>query len=457
MLLIYFLLAVSPGEVAERASALLEAGDYRETVVAVEDALPELRAASDEETLAECLSILSIAYTRLGAFNRALEAQQECYELDLKSGDPGNISSSLNNLAGICLSMENYAEAERMIREAISYEEQLGESAALAIRYGMASDILLKRGKSQEATDYARRALEIDTRAGRTMQVAVRQSQLAEAYLETGRLREADELLEQAAAVFADANNLHSLSICKQQLGKVASRRGNFRAAAQYLREALELSRQTGNILLRRNVSQDLAGLLADTDPHTAIAYMQDVVALSDSLYQQQTAQRIAELTITNDLVGKEREIAATRKLLRARHNLIAALLALFVVLVAALALLIRSLSLRNRRNAVLQEAAELKDRLLMLGVKADDAEKAAEASRITDKLVALGAGAPERTLTAREREIAKLCYEGLFSKEIADRLHISQRTVETHKNNIFKKLDINSTVELIQLMNKLK
>ncbi|MBO5546380.1 MAG: helix-turn-helix transcriptional regulator [Bacteroidales bacterium] len=68
-----------------------------------------------------------------------------------------------------------------------------------------------------------------------------------------------------------------------------------------------------------------------------------------------------------------------------------------------------------------------------------------------------IGSGAPESTLTAREKEIAILCAEGLLSKEIADRLNISQRTVETHKNNIFKKLGINSTVELVQLMNKLK
>lgn len=37
--------------------------------------------------------------------------------------------------------------------------------------------------------------------------------------------------------------------------------------------------------------------------------------------------------------------------------------------------------------------------------------------------------------------------------KKIADRLNISQRTVETHKNNIFRKLEINSTSELVELM----
>jgi DNA-binding NarL/FixJ family response regulator len=52
---------------------------------------------------------------------------------------------------------------------------------------------------------------------------------------------------------------------------------------------------------------------------------------------------------------------------------------------------------------------------------------------------------------TAREKEIIQLCHQGLMSKEIAERLNISPRTVEAHKNNIFKKLGINNTLELVK------
>jgi DNA-binding NarL/FixJ family response regulator len=45
--------------------------------------------------------------------------------------------------------------------------------------------------------------------------------------------------------------------------------------------------------------------------------------------------------------------------------------------------------------------------------------------------------------LTAREREILQLVVEGHTHQEIADRLFISVRTVDTHCNNIMKKLDI--------------
>jgi len=52
---------------------------------------------------------------------------------------------------------------------------------------------------------------------------------------------------------------------------------------------------------------------------------------------------------------------------------------------------------------------------------------------------------------TPREREIILLCRDGLMCKEIADRLNISINTVNNHKKNIFQKLGINTTMEMVQ------
>jgi DNA-binding NarL/FixJ family response regulator len=54
-------------------------------------------------------------------------------------------------------------------------------------------------------------------------------------------------------------------------------------------------------------------------------------------------------------------------------------------------------------------------------------------------------------TLTERELEVVKLVAEGYLNKEIADKLNISIRTVDTHKNNILQKLKLKSTVELVK------
>jgi len=56
-----------------------------------------------------------------------------------------------------------------------------------------------------------------------------------------------------------------------------------------------------------------------------------------------------------------------------------------------------------------------------------------------------------EDLLSSREKQILQMVVEGLSNQDIADKLFISIRTVESHKNHIMQKLGIKSVVELIK------
>lgn len=50
--------------------------------------------------------------------------------------------------------------------------------------------------------------------------------------------------------------------------------------------------------------------------------------------------------------------------------------------------------------------------------------------------------------ITNREMEVLKLLAEGLFNKEIASRLGISERTVKNHVSNLFKKIEVSDRTQ---------
>jgi DNA-binding NarL/FixJ family response regulator len=59
-------------------------------------------------------------------------------------------------------------------------------------------------------------------------------------------------------------------------------------------------------------------------------------------------------------------------------------------------------------------------------------------------------------TLTARETEVALLLKEGLCNKEISERSNLSLRTVKSHLNAIYNKLDVRDRLQAALLLQQL-
>ena len=53
--------------------------------------------------------------------------------------------------------------------------------------------------------------------------------------------------------------------------------------------------------------------------------------------------------------------------------------------------------------------------------------------------------------LTTKEREVIRYVIDGYSNKEIADKMNISPRTVETHRANVLNKFNLKNTTELIK------
>jgi DNA-binding NarL/FixJ family response regulator len=58
----------------------------------------------------------------------------------------------------------------------------------------------------------------------------------------------------------------------------------------------------------------------------------------------------------------------------------------------------------------------------------------------------------PASQLSAREREVLQLIAEGMKTKDIAERIHVSVKTVETHRQQIMRKLNVTSVAELTKI-----
>jgi len=62
----------------------------------------------------------------------------------------------------------------------------------------------------------------------------------------------------------------------------------------------------------------------------------------------------------------------------------------------------------------------------------------------------------PSEQLSSRQREVLQLIAEGLSTKEIARRLDLSIKTVETHRTSLMRQLDVHEVTGLVRYAMKL-
>ena len=99
----------------------------------------------------------------------------------------------------------------------------------------------------------------------------------------------------------------------------------------------------------------------------------------------------------------------------------------------------------------------------LVLAIKTVSAGKNYFQSTISDEIVKNYASKKQKNsgsllqLTRRELEVLQLFAEGFNNNEIADKLFLSVRTIESHKNHILQKTNLKNSVELIKFAIKNK
>jgi DNA-binding CsgD family transcriptional regulator/tetratricopeptide (TPR) repeat protein len=362
---------------------------------------------------------------------------------------PATRAKLLFGLALLALHLGDYAAVQAPAEEALAVWRALGDRVWMA--YALYVLGLLERWRGDRAQGRRRFREGLDTArvAGDRTVEAFNRRGLALVALDDGAYAEARARAEEALAL---ARHPRSVSQALTILGEISHREGDCAAARALLEASLGKARELGERILVRVALPTLALVLVEQADHAqARALLAESLTLSRDHGDREGVGRGLEAFA--HLAAAQGQPARAVRLAGAAAALREAIGA--PISPSERAVLERRLA---PARAALGEPASALAWAAGRAVSPDDAaayalsEGGDSSPGASDE--APGAGRPERTrdpgrLTPREGEVAALVAEGLSNRQIAARLVISERTVESHVSNILGKLELGSRTRL--------
>jgi DNA-binding CsgD family transcriptional regulator len=401
---------------ARRAGLLAEAGRPADAL----ELLDSMDDVGTPMTLVELAGARATCLIALGRFDEARSSAKKAASMQAALSDASSrrgIARHLMNEAHALAYAGHYAEARAMLLPAA---DRARSTAALHawVWFEMAlAEIARDTGRGHEAVRRFAEVADVAPTVGQDAALVWAHVGVAQGHLLLGRC-------EEAAAALARADEAGYSPVATSWGTRERARawldacRGDLSSARERVRETLATVEPDGVRAFEVALLHDLVRLGVPEEAVDGLAALAGVVdgPLVGAHLDNARALLDRDPVVLGAVVDRYEHIDA---------------LALAAEAAAELADLHRAREENRLATAARQRANDLAER----------------AGGIQTPVLARGAGV--EPLTAREREVALLAANGRSTREIADRLGVSTRTVETHLARVYRKLGVSGRAEL--------
>ena len=417
-------------------------GDLPALEAGAERVLHEAEAAGDDRAALQALGVLGTAMFYQGDFVGAEGAMRRSIAMARSAGKLYRETWGLMSL-GWSLGFEGRFQEALAAFEEAKAAPAWRDSNVLELE----SHVRWLAGDFEGSLACAREAVALNP-GGLSLRRAMGLCCAALSAIETDQLTDARRDVSAARRVYGDQRWFFASDFSRQASGMLAWREGRLPEALHALRAAADGLMAMGAAAFAGPILLDLAEVAVEAgEPQVAEeagVRLDGIARLTGrNLHGAQAALARAWSAIAHGRAaeGEEAARAAVELLPAGAYGTLRA---------RALVARARSLDAGGRSGAleILAEAAAVFDASGAVWRR----ERALEALRSTGAAGrrAADAAVGASGLTTREREVARLAAQRLTAQEIADRLFISRRTVETHLARVYTKLGVASKGELV-------
>lgn len=452
--------ALAQAQDLRTAETLLEKGQYAKVIDITEDLIRKAEEGNDFTGLIKARAVITEAYLGAGEEEKAYECLASTLAMftrkQLHCINYFSNGQALSQIATIYSESGDVEEARLYARAAANLVDPWNKDNTLTLRFSKLAKLDIDAGDYEEALKSVEEGLrnKSDLLSHATHSAIDLQKVICLEAL--GREDEVPAVLEEIEDLIARTSDKmlsnHSSAVFLRMASYSLEKRDTT-SAVEYMQYALKNALDFNDRLREAETYRYMEGFYRDLDKDLSEHYHH----MADSLSYEPYLRRMAGLVAFNTFEFARREHRQKVKVQSLHITLLICFTALIAMaLLTALIFLrsrVKTTQLQKEQISALKKSLEQHEKLLAIANAVANPEARKDLSKIAGKIIN---DLPIK-LTAREYEVAKLAAQGLMNKEISYKLGISTRTVETHRNKVYRKLDINNVAELKYYLNAIE
>jgi predicted ATPase/class 3 adenylate cyclase/DNA-binding CsgD family transcriptional regulator len=362
--------------------------------------------------------------------------------------DTAGVAATLHLLADVAWGRGNLAPARVQAEEALARFREVGDKGQVASVLIHLGGLAVEQGEFARARPLLEESLMINRELGGTSTIALSLLHLARlSYVSGGDLAQVHTLLDESFALYRELGDKSCIASCLSLSGMLALSEGDTALARSQIEQALALFQE---LKLPHGTALSLYAL-------AQVAAVSGDAARSRALYEQGAvlARESGDKgTIPAGLEGLAAAVAA-----QGNHAWAAQLWGAAEALRETLGTPLPPVDRASYHGAVAAARTQLGEQAFAVAwaqgrtlspeqALATPGPGALSASSYGEQSSSPSTGSPSLHpdgLTAREVEVLRVVAEGLTNEQVAERLVISPRTVDTHLTSIYSKIGVSS------------
>jgi predicted ATPase/class 3 adenylate cyclase/DNA-binding CsgD family transcriptional regulator len=362
-------------------------------------------------------------------------------------GDRQSSALSLMWLGRAAWQRSDFATVRALLEEAVSLYRKVDDRYDIASALGVLAYGFLLQGEYDRARTLVEEAAVLGRETGDSWDIATFNWILATVMFFQGDLTQAHALLEESLALARQEGYKEALAYALFVSGQMALQQGDYATARAQLEEGLALSRELGD---RQSVAQSLMGL-------AAVSFFQGDYAAARALLEESLTlfQEMGNTWFIAICLVVFAALAAVQGAWTWVARLLGAAEALCQAIHGVLPPFVRAIQEFTSAAARAQLGEDVFTEAWVEGHTMTPEQALAAQGPVTTPATAPAGPssvphAPKAPtspdgLTAREVEVLRLVAQGLTNGQVAQRLVISPRTVDTHLTSIYSKIGVSS------------